>query len=142
MNFPGKIQRYKGASLLPGQVALGSDPAVTGDKLTDPRPGMQDNIVTLPMQSDSGWPINFVLLGYDGPNATYAVKVYVWEGALGTWQMISGGDVNITKGVVAAVPIFSPFGKAVGNVQVMVNFSGSEPGMTDGEHNVSVAAGA
>lgn len=142
MNFPGKIQRYKGASLLPGQVALGSDPNITGDKALDPKPGMQDYVVSLPAQSDSGWPINFVLISYDGPDASYPVKVYAWEGTIGTWQMVSGGSVNVSKGIVAAVPIFAPFGKAIGNMQIYVQFSGSAGTMQDGEHSISVAAGA
>ena len=142
MNFPNLTQRYKG-TLLPGQEALGSDPAITGT-ISDIGPGVSTAVAKLPINSVNGWPTGFVLLAYNGPDATYQVRVYVWEGTVKAWQMISGGDVTITKGIVAAIPVFSGFGSTTntGNMQVYVRYTGSAAAASAGEHNVSVSAGA
>lgn len=79
------------------------------DTLPAGGPDVSDFIGAYSFQNPSGSPGVNALVAYNGPDASVAATLWMWEGSTRQWVQ-AGGALTLTKATLTKVPVVSPYG--------------------------------
>lgn len=104
-------------------------------------PGGQDFVGGYAFQNPTGAPLTSILVAYNGPQATLAATLWIWEGTTKQWLQV-GGALTLTKGLLTKVAVPSPFGtssKGAGGVDAALIVAA---GVTAGTYTLAMGPSA